>query len=108
VRVGRHCAIAGQSGIAGSTVIGNGVVIGGQAAISDHLTIGSGARIAFKSAVTRDVEPGMSVGGYPAMPLRLWHRQTANLVRLFGRRAPTAASRSRALEMRDLAAKNAA
>jgi UDP-3-O-[3-hydroxymyristoyl] glucosamine N-acyltransferase len=99
VRVGRHCAIAGQSGIAGSTVIGHGVVIGGQVAISDHLTIGGGARIAFKSAVIRDVEPGMSVGGYPAMPVRLWHRQTAGLARLFGRRGPTAATRLSALDM---------
>jgi UDP-3-O-[3-hydroxymyristoyl] glucosamine N-acyltransferase len=86
VRVGRYCAIAGQSGIAGSTIIGDGVMIGGQAAISDHLTIGAGARIAGKSAVMRDVEPGTSVGGYPAMPVRLWHRQTAGLVRLFNRK----------------------
>lgn len=85
VRVGRFCAIAGQSGIAGSTIIGDGVMIGGQAAISDHLTIGAGARIAGKSAVMRDVEPGVSVGGYPALPVRLWHRQTAGLVRLFNR-----------------------
>lgn len=85
VRVGRFCAIAGQSGIAGSTIIGDGVMIGGQAAISDHLKIGAGARIAGKSAVMRDVEPGASVGGYPAVSIRLWHRQTAGLVRLFNR-----------------------
>jgi UDP-3-O-[3-hydroxymyristoyl] glucosamine N-acyltransferase len=85
VRVGRCCAIAGQSGIAGSTVIGDGVMIGGQVAISDHLTIGAGARIAGKSGVIRDVEPGVSEGGYPAMPVRQWHRQTAGLARLFNR-----------------------
>jgi UDP-3-O-[3-hydroxymyristoyl] glucosamine N-acyltransferase len=96
VRIGRYCAIAGQTGIAGSTVIGNGVMIGGQVAISDHLTIGDGARIALKSGVCRDVEPGTSVGGYPAMPVRRWHRHTAVLNRLTDQRpeAPTRPSRS--------------
>lgn len=84
VRIGRFCAIAGQTGIAGSVVIGDGVLIGGQVAISDHVTIGAGARIAIKSGICRDVEPGASVGGYPAVPVRRWHRQTAALGRLAG------------------------
>jgi UDP-3-O-[3-hydroxymyristoyl] glucosamine N-acyltransferase len=75
--------LSGQAGIAGSTVLGDRVMVGGQAAISDHLTIGSDARIAGKSGVMRDVEPGGKVGGYPAVPLRQWHRQTAGLLSLF-------------------------
>ena len=86
VRLGRRCVLSGQVGIAGSTVVGDAVMIGGQAAIKDHLTIGAGARIAGKSGVMRDVEPGEVVGGYPAMPIRQWHRQTAGLLRLFGRK----------------------
>jgi len=31
----------------------------------------------------------MTVGGYPAIPLRQWHRQTAGLLRLFKRRDKT-------------------
>jgi UDP-3-O-[3-hydroxymyristoyl] glucosamine N-acyltransferase len=73
-------------GIAGSTVVGDGVMIGGQAGISDHLHIGSGARIASKSGVIRDVKEGEAVGGYPAMRLRDWHRQTAASIRLSKRR----------------------
>jgi UDP-3-O-[3-hydroxymyristoyl] glucosamine N-acyltransferase len=87
VRLGRHCILSGQVGIAGSTLIGDGVMIGGQAAISDHLVIGAGARIAGKSGVMRDIEPGGAVGGYPAVPLRQWHRQTAGQMRLFNRKA---------------------
>lgn len=83
VRLGRNCVLSGQVGIAGSTVLGDGVMVGGQAAVSDHLTIGAGARIAGKSGVMRDVEPGGKVGGYPAVPLRQWHRQTAGLLSLF-------------------------
>jgi UDP-3-O-[3-hydroxymyristoyl] glucosamine N-acyltransferase len=82
VRLGRHCVICGQVGIAGSTVVGDGVMIGGQVGISDHLHIGSGARIASKSGVIRDVNEREAVGGYPAMPIREWHRQTAASFRL--------------------------
>lgn len=89
VRLGRHCILSGQVGIAGSTVLGDGVMVGGQAAISDHLNIGAGARIAGKSGVMRDVRPGTKVGGYPAVPLRQWHRQTASLLRLFSREPDT-------------------
>jgi UDP-3-O-[3-hydroxymyristoyl] glucosamine N-acyltransferase len=87
VRLGRNCVLSGQAGIAGSTVLGDCVMVGGQAAISDHLTIGAGARIAGKSGVMRDVEPGGKVGGYPAIPLRQWHRQTAGLLSLFNLRS---------------------
>jgi UDP-3-O-[3-hydroxymyristoyl] glucosamine N-acyltransferase len=88
VRLGRSCIICGQAGIAGSATLGDGVMIGGRSAISDHVTIGSGARIAGNSGVMRDIEPGAVVGGFPAMPIRDWHRQTAGLMRSFSRRSP--------------------
>lgn len=87
VHIGRNCVLAGQAGIAGSTMLGDNVMVGGQTAISDHLTIGSNARIAGKSGVMRDVAAGESVGGYPAAPIRQWHRQTVALMRL-GTRKP--------------------
>ena len=86
VQIGRNCVLAGQAGIAGSTTLGDNVMLGGQTAISDHLTIGSNARIAGKSGVMRDVAPGESVGGYPAAPMRQWHRQTVALMRLGARK----------------------
>ena len=58
-----------------------------------RLNIGSGARIAGKSGVMRDVEPGGAVGGYPAIPLRQWHRQTAGLFRLFTRKDKQASAK---------------
>jgi UDP-3-O-[3-hydroxymyristoyl] glucosamine N-acyltransferase len=82
VRLGRSCVICGQVGIAGSTVVGDGVMMGGQVGVADHLTIGAGARIAAKSGVMRDVPAGMTVGGFPAMEIRQWHRQTTGLNRL--------------------------
>jgi UDP-3-O-[3-hydroxymyristoyl] glucosamine N-acyltransferase len=76
VRIGRHCVIAGQVGIAGSTTLGDGVMMGGQVGINDHLKVGSNARIAAKSGLIHDVADGEVVGGYPAVPIRQWHRQT--------------------------------
>jgi len=82
VQIGSNCIFAGQAGVAGSTTIGDNVMVGGQVAISDHLVVGSNARIAGKSGVMRDVAAGETVAGYPAVPVRQWHRQSALLTRL--------------------------
>jgi UDP-3-O-[3-hydroxymyristoyl] glucosamine N-acyltransferase len=82
VRIGRFCVIAGQVGIAGSSTLGDAVMIGGQVGVNDHLTVGSGARIAAKSGVISDVAAGETIGGYPAVPIRQWHRQTVSIAKL--------------------------
>ena len=46
------------------------------------LTIGDGARIAAQAGVMRDVAPGESVIGAPAVPGREFFRQVAALQRL--------------------------
>lgn len=81
-RLGRRCVICAQVGIAGSTVVGDGVMMGGQVGVADHLTVGAHAQIAAKSGVTRDVVAGEVLGGFPAIPLKHWHRQTVTLARL--------------------------
>ncbi|HTT78666.1 MAG TPA: UDP-3-O-(3-hydroxymyristoyl)glucosamine N-acyltransferase [Stellaceae bacterium] len=82
VVLGRGCILAGQVGIAGSTKLGDFVMAGGQAGLAGHLTIGSGARIGAKAGLMRDVAPGETVGGSPAVPFTLFMRQTAILQRL--------------------------
>ena len=82
VRIVKHCLLAGQVGVAGSAILGDHVMVGGAVSISDHVVIGDGARIAGKSGVMRDVAAGETVAGYPAVPIRQWHRQTAVLIRL--------------------------
>ncbi|MFN2371348.1 MAG: UDP-3-O-(3-hydroxymyristoyl)glucosamine N-acyltransferase [Candidatus Krumholzibacteriia bacterium] len=67
VRIGRHCALSAQTGISGSSVLGDGVTAGGQVGVGDHLTIGDGVRIGGKSGIVRSVPAGQSVFGYPAL-----------------------------------------
>ncbi len=82
VQLGKHCVIVSQVGISGSTRLGNFVVAAGQAGFAGHLTIGDGAQIAAKAGLMKDVATGEKVAGYPAIPVRQWHRQTVALARL--------------------------
>jgi len=82
VHIGHHSLLVAQVGIGGSTTVGPMVLIGGQVGISDHLSIGAGARLAARSGVTRDIGAGERVGGYPARPLKRWHRETALLAKM--------------------------
>ncbi|WP_275790963.1 UDP-3-O-(3-hydroxymyristoyl)glucosamine N-acyltransferase [Pararhizobium gei] len=79
VRIGRHCGIAAQVGIAGSTHIGDGVMIGGAAAINGHIRIGNRAQIAAMSGVAADVPAGERYGGIPARPMRDFLRDVAEM-----------------------------
>ncbi|MGM0568562.1 MAG: UDP-3-O-(3-hydroxymyristoyl)glucosamine N-acyltransferase [Elusimicrobiota bacterium] len=66
VKIGKNCIIVSQAGIAGSTVLEDGVVLAGQVGVTGHITIGRGARVGAQAGVTRNVPPGSLVSGYPA------------------------------------------
>ncbi len=76
VRIGKHCILCAQVGIAGSTVIEDFAVFGGRAGASGHLTIGQGAQVAGCSAAFSDLAPGSKSGGTPAIPLNVYQRIT--------------------------------
>lgn len=82
VVVGRRCVIVAQVGISGSTRLGDFVMIGGQGGLAGHLSIGAGARIAAHSGVMRDVPPGGTVCGFPAMPSKEFWRHIALVQRM--------------------------
>lgn len=84
VQIGKGCIVVAQTGIAGSCKIGNGVQLGGQVGLAGHLNIGDGVRVAAQSGVHRDVEPGSTIGGTPAVPLRDHFRRITALARLAG------------------------
>lgn len=68
--MGRCCIMAGNSGLAGSVTLGDGVIIGGSASVKDHTTIGAGAIIGAGSGVIADVPAGKTFLGYPACDSR--------------------------------------
>jgi len=93
VRIGAHSIVVAQVGIAGSTVVGEGVTLAGQAGIIGHARIGDRATIAAQAGVFGDVPPGAVYSGYPARPHREALRAQAALFRL-----PGLLKRIRALE----------
>ncbi|MGH6736302.1 MAG: UDP-3-O-(3-hydroxymyristoyl)glucosamine N-acyltransferase [Methyloceanibacter sp.] len=85
VVIGRHCIIVAQTGISGSSELGDFVALGGQVGVVGHVKIGAGAQIAGSSNVRGDVPPGARWGGTPAKPVRLWFRELT-LLRLLAER----------------------
>ena len=65
-RIGKHCALASLTGLAGSTVVGDYVKIAGQVGTRGHMTIGSRSTVAGQSGVWGDVAEGITVSGNPA------------------------------------------
>ncbi len=80
--LGRNCVVVAQTGIAGSTELGDFVQVGGQAGISGHLRIGRGARIGAQAGVISDVPAGAAMWGTPADLKVVTLRQVATLKRL--------------------------
>jgi UDP-3-O-[3-hydroxymyristoyl] glucosamine N-acyltransferase len=82
VRVGRHCAIAAQTGISGSAEIGDYAVMGGQVGVADHIRIEEGAMIGGQAGIFRTIRKGTKVWGTPARPLDEFKKTYAELARL--------------------------
>jgi UDP-3-O-[3-hydroxymyristoyl] glucosamine N-acyltransferase len=62
--------------------VGDYSVFGGRAGVTDHVTIGERARVGLCSVVTKSVEPGDTVWGFPARPVRSVKEQLATLARM--------------------------
>jgi UDP-3-O-[3-hydroxymyristoyl] glucosamine N-acyltransferase len=82
VKIGKHCLLVSQVGIAGSTELGDHVFVAGQSGFSGHLKIGHRVQVAAKSAVLEDVPDDTKVMGSPAMPFNEFARRHAALKRL--------------------------
>ena len=68
--VGRHGFICAQVGLAGSTVVGDGVILAGQVGVAGHLRIGNGVKVGAQSGINGDVPDGANVNGTPHLPYR--------------------------------------
>ena len=68
VVIGKDCCLAAQTGIAGSSQLGDRINIAGQSGVIGHLSLGENTIIYSKSAVTKDIPPGSQLSGIPARP----------------------------------------
>jgi UDP-3-O-[3-hydroxymyristoyl] glucosamine N-acyltransferase len=87
VKVGKHCLLVSQVGIAGSTELGDYVAVAGQSGFSGHLKIGNRVQVAAKSAVLDDVPDDTKVMGSPAVPFGEFARRHAVMKKLARRKS---------------------
>ncbi len=66
-KVGAHCLLVAQVGIAGSTTLGHHCMVGGQVGIVGHVYIGNNVTIAAQAGVINNVPDGKVVLGAPAI-----------------------------------------
>lgn len=96
VHVGRHTAMAGCVGVAGSARIGAHCTIGGSAGILGHLTLVDHVHVSSFTLITRSIlKPGHYSGVFPFDENANWEKNAATLRHLHALR-----ERLRALERR--------
>jgi len=81
-QVGPDSMLCGQTGLAGSTTTGRGVIFAGQAASSGHLHVGDGTIVTAQSGLPGDTAPNTIQSGSPAVDNKLWLKVTAAMTRL--------------------------
>lgn len=79
VVIGSNTVMAAQSGIAGSTKLGEWCMIGGGAGITGHVTIGNRVQAGAHTGITGNVKDGITVSGYPHMEQHKFRRSYAAL-----------------------------
>lgn len=83
VRIGKHTALAGCVGVAGSAVIGAHCTVGGGAVILGHLTLADHVHISAASVVTRSIaKAGNYTGFFPIDDNVAWEKNSATLKQL--------------------------
>ncbi len=70
VKIGKHCIVCSQVGMAGSGELGNFVVLAGQVGINGHIKVGDGVTATGQSGITKSIPPGTILSGTPAKPHR--------------------------------------
>ncbi len=81
VVIGKNSVIVAQTGISGSTRVGQRVMMGGQVGIVGHLEIGDGTAIGAQSGISKSTQGGAWFGS-PAVPLAEAKQQIAWVHRL--------------------------
>ncbi len=81
-RIGANNLIVAQTGISGSTVVGDNVTFGGQTGTVGHIHIGGNSVYAARSGITNDMPEGVFCAGFPPQSHQEWLRTQAALKKL--------------------------
>lgn len=82
VRIGKHCLVVAQTGLAGSCELGDYVTVAAQSGVAGHLKVGDKATLLGRSGVAKNLEGGQMYMGYPARPAKEEQKKLASLARL--------------------------
>jgi UDP-3-O-[3-hydroxymyristoyl] glucosamine N-acyltransferase len=83
VRIGKHTAMAGCVGVAGSATIGSHCTVGGGAIVLGHLSLADHVNVSAASIVTRSIfKPGHYTGFFPIDDNAAWEKNAATLKQL--------------------------
>lgn len=80
--VGSLCILVAQSGVAGSSKLGERVTLGAQSGVSGHLKVGADTLVYGQSGVAEDVPPGKKLAGTPAQDASDFFRNVVRLGKL--------------------------
>ncbi|QFU76681.1 UDP-3-O-(3-hydroxymyristoyl)glucosamine N-acyltransferase [Halioglobus maricola] len=82
-RIGKNTAIAGCTGMAGSSIIGANCTLAGMVGVAGHLEICDGVHVSGMTMVTKSITtPGSYSSGTPMMPSRGWRRAAVRFSQL--------------------------
>ncbi len=82
VQTEKHCLIVSQSGLAGSSKLGNYVTVAAQAGVGGHIKIGDQAILAGRAGAMKSLAGGAIYSGFPARPMREETRKQGSLSKL--------------------------
>ena len=83
VRIGKHTALAGCAGVAGSATLGAHCTVGGGAVVLGHLQLADHVHVSAASVVTRSIlKPGHYTGFFPIDDNTAWEKNAVTLKQL--------------------------
>lgn len=81
VKIGKHNAIAAQTGLAGSVETGDHCMLGGQVGVVGHVSLDNQVMVATRGGVSKSLKTG-KYRGSPAIPIQEYNRQEVHVRKL--------------------------
>lgn len=82
VKIGKHCLVVAQSGLAGSCSLGDHVTLAGHTGVAGHIRIEDRAVLTARAVAFKDLSGDGVYMGMPARPIREEQKKQAHLARL--------------------------